>query len=63
MLDAAGLTTDDAQRVWVLIREQPEGTWAAGGQVVEPVFGVLTAWSDEHLGDVRAAQHDYDRAR
>lgn len=34
VLDAAGLTSDDAQRVWVLIHEQADGTWAAGGQIV-----------------------------
>ena len=30
----AGLAESDAMRVWVLIHEQPEGTWGAGGQVV-----------------------------
>lgn len=34
VLKAAGLSDADAQRVWVLIREQPEGTWGAGGKVV-----------------------------
>lgn len=34
VLDAAGLTDADAQRVWVLIHEQPDGTWAAGGKIV-----------------------------
>lgn len=34
VLDAAGLGPDDALRVWVLIHEQPEGTWAAGGSIV-----------------------------
>ncbi|MEU7820536.1 tautomerase family protein [Catellatospora sp. NPDC049133] len=34
VLDAAGLTDADAQRVWVLIHEQPDGTWAAGGRIV-----------------------------
>ncbi|TQM31022.1 tautomerase family protein [Nocardia bhagyanarayanae] len=34
VLTAAGLTEADALRVWVLIHEQPEGTWGAGGQVV-----------------------------
>lgn len=33
------------------------------GQTLVPVFQVLTAWSDEHLGEVRAAQLDYDRER
>lgn len=31
---AAGLAEDDALRVWVLIHEQPEGTWGAGGAIV-----------------------------
>ena len=34
VLEAAGLAESDAMRVWVLIHEQPEGTWGAGGQVV-----------------------------
>ena len=41
VLDAAGLMEADAQRVWVLIREQPEGTWGAGGAVVR--FSELAA--------------------
>ncbi|NGY58484.1 4-oxalocrotonate tautomerase [Lentzea sp. NEAU-D13] len=35
VLEAAGLAESDAMRVWVLIHEQPEGTWGAGGQVVD----------------------------
>jgi phenylpyruvate tautomerase PptA (4-oxalocrotonate tautomerase family) len=34
VLDAAGLGETDAMRVWVLIHEQAEGTWGAGGQIV-----------------------------
>ncbi|WP_406438259.1 tautomerase family protein [Streptomyces sp. NBC_00631] len=34
VLAAAGLTADDAPRVWVLVHEQPDGTWGAGGSVV-----------------------------
>ena len=41
VLDAAGLTEADALRVWVLIHEQPEGTWGAGGAVVR--FAELAA--------------------
>ena len=41
VLDAAGLTEADALRVWVLIREQPEGNWGAGGAVVR--FSELAA--------------------
>jgi phenylpyruvate tautomerase PptA (4-oxalocrotonate tautomerase family) len=34
VLRAAGLGADSALRVWVLITEQPEGTWAAGGEIL-----------------------------
>lgn len=34
VLSAAGLGPDDALRVWVLVHEQPEGTWGAGGSVI-----------------------------
>lgn len=34
VLAAAGLTADDAPRVWVLVHEQPDGTWGAGGSVI-----------------------------
>ena len=34
VLAAAGLGPDDALRVWILIHEQPDGTWGAGGQVI-----------------------------
>ncbi|MCP2167224.1 tautomerase family protein [Goodfellowiella coeruleoviolacea] len=34
VLAAAGLTEADAPRVWVLIHEQPDGTWGAGGSIV-----------------------------
>ncbi|MEU9213478.1 tautomerase family protein [Streptomyces sp. NPDC048415] len=33
VLTAAGLAQDDALRVWVLVHEQPDGTWGAGGSV------------------------------
>ncbi|MBN6038132.1 hypothetical protein [Amycolatopsis sp. 195334CR] len=29
-----GLTDTDASRVWVLVHEQPEGTWGAGGALL-----------------------------
>ncbi|WP_319985878.1 tautomerase family protein [Lentzea kristufekii] len=35
VLAAAGLGEAEAVRVWVLIHEQPEGTWGAGGQIVK----------------------------
>ncbi|MET9477442.1 4-oxalocrotonate tautomerase family protein [Streptomyces sp. NPDC002917] len=34
VLQAAGLTDNDALRVWVFIHEQPGGTWGSGGNVV-----------------------------
>jgi len=34
VLAAAGLGEADAPRVWVLIHEQAEGTWGAGGGIV-----------------------------
>ncbi|MGW7518232.1 tautomerase family protein [Streptomyces sp. NPDC054796] len=34
VLAAAGLAADDATRVWVLVHEQPDGTWGAGGSVI-----------------------------
>lgn len=33
VLAAAGLGAGDALRVWVLINEQPDGTWGAGGRI------------------------------
>ena len=35
ILAAAGLTEADGLRVWVLIHEQPEGTWGAAGSIVK----------------------------
>jgi phenylpyruvate tautomerase PptA (4-oxalocrotonate tautomerase family) len=34
VLAAAGLSREDALRVWVLVHEQPDGTWGAGGSVI-----------------------------
>jgi phenylpyruvate tautomerase PptA (4-oxalocrotonate tautomerase family) len=34
VLAAAGLAPDEALRVWVLVHEQPDGTWGAGGSVI-----------------------------
>lgn len=34
VLAAAGLGADQAPRVWVLVHEQPDGTWGAGGSVI-----------------------------
>ena len=33
VLAAADLGASEALRVWVLIHEQPDGTWGAGGQI------------------------------
>jgi len=41
VLDAAGLSPDDALKVWVLIHEQADGTWGAGGQIYR--YADLTA--------------------
>ncbi|MGW3650260.1 tautomerase family protein [Streptomyces sp. NPDC000878] len=34
VLEAAGLSGAEALRVWVLVHEQPDGTWGAGGSVI-----------------------------
>jgi phenylpyruvate tautomerase PptA (4-oxalocrotonate tautomerase family) len=34
VLEAAGLKDEDGLRVWVLIRDVPEGNWGAAGNVV-----------------------------
>ncbi|MFJ4366690.1 4-oxalocrotonate tautomerase family protein [Streptomyces chartreusis] len=34
VLSAAGLAPDEALRVRVLVHEQPDGTWGAGGSVI-----------------------------
>ncbi|MFB9832837.1 tautomerase family protein [Actinoallomurus acaciae] len=34
VLGAVGLDESDALRIWVLIHEQPEGTWGAGGSII-----------------------------
>jgi len=34
VLAAAGLSEGDVLRVWVLVHEQPDGTWGAGGSVI-----------------------------
>ncbi|WP_433591677.1 tautomerase family protein [Nocardia sp. CA-145437] len=46
ILAAAGLTDGDGLRVWVLIHEQPEGTWGAGGNIVK--FKELAALAQGH---------------
>ncbi|MFE2493315.1 4-oxalocrotonate tautomerase family protein [Streptomyces scopuliridis] len=34
VLEAAGLSSDSAPRVWVLVHEQADGTWGASGSVI-----------------------------
>ncbi|MGW2619639.1 tautomerase family protein [Streptomyces sp. NPDC001500] len=34
VLAAAGLAPAEALRVWVLVHDQPDGTWGAGGSVI-----------------------------
>ncbi|MFD6995912.1 tautomerase family protein [Streptomyces mirabilis] len=48
VLDAAGLSQDAAPRVWVLVHEQPEGTWGAGGSVIR--YADLVALAQENRG-------------
>ncbi|WLW58563.1 tautomerase family protein [Streptomyces sp. YU58] len=47
VLAAAGLGPDEALRVWVLVHEQPEGTWGAGGSVVRYADLVALAQRDK----------------
>jgi phenylpyruvate tautomerase PptA (4-oxalocrotonate tautomerase family) len=49
VLDAAGLPRADAGKVWVLIHEQPDGTWGAGGAIVR--HADLVALAREHSVD------------
>ncbi|MFG3207311.1 4-oxalocrotonate tautomerase family protein [Streptomyces sp. NPDC048192] len=49
VLSAAGLTPDDALRVWVLVNEQPDGTWGAGGSVIR--YAGLVAMAKEQRTD------------
>lgn len=41
---AAGLGADQALRVWLLIHEQPDETWGAGGKIMRctKVAGLAT---------------------
>ncbi|MDX2522808.1 tautomerase family protein [Streptomyces europaeiscabiei] len=47
VLAAADLGPDEALRVWVLVHEQPEGTWGAGGSVVRYADLVALAQRDK----------------
>ena len=48
VLKAAGLPEGDALRVWVLIHEQPDGTWGAGGSILH--FADLLALARDAKG-------------
>ncbi|MET9411174.1 tautomerase family protein [Streptomyces sp. NPDC002935] len=47
VLKAAGLPQDDALRVWVLVHEQPDGTWGAGGSIIRHADLVALAQKDK----------------
>lgn len=49
VLNAADLTPDQALRVWVLIHEQADGTWGAGGQIFR--YADLVALASAAAGD------------
>ena len=49
VLGAAGLSQGDALRVWVLVHEQPDGTWGAGGSVIR--YADLVALAKGQRGD------------
>ncbi|MES4909099.1 MULTISPECIES: tautomerase family protein [unclassified Streptomyces] len=49
VLDAAGLSPAEALRVWVLVHEQPDGTWGAGGSVIR--YADLVALAKEQRAD------------
>lgn len=52
VLTAAGLSPadpGDALRVWVLVHEQPDGTWGAGGSVIR--YADLVALAKEQRAD------------
>ena len=34
VLHASGLAPEQALQVWVLVHEQPEGSWGAGGEII-----------------------------
>lgn len=54
VLAAAGLPPQEALRVWVLIHEQPDGTWGAGGSVVR--YADLAALAQKERAGVTEAR-------
>jgi phenylpyruvate tautomerase PptA (4-oxalocrotonate tautomerase family) len=53
VLKAAGLDSGQALQVWVLIHEQPEGTWGAGGSIIR--FADLKALAAGKAGETADA--------
>ncbi|MDF3141938.1 MULTISPECIES: tautomerase family protein [unclassified Streptomyces] len=53
VLSAAGLAADEALRVWVLVHEQPDGTWGAGGSVIR--YADLVALAQQGKGSTADA--------
>ncbi|MGW0877808.1 tautomerase family protein [Streptomyces sp. NPDC002740] len=51
VLSAAGLGPDDALQVWVLVHEQPDGTWGAGGSVIRYADLVALAQQGKERAD------------
>ncbi|MCX4986035.1 tautomerase family protein [Streptomyces sp. NBC_00572] len=51
VLSAAGLAPAEALRVWVLVHEQPDGTWGAGGSVVRYADLVALAQQGKEQAD------------
>ncbi|MCQ9130328.1 tautomerase family protein [Streptomyces hilarionis] len=51
VLAAAGLAPSEALRVWVLVHEQPDGTWGAGGSVVRYADLVALAKQGQEQAD------------
>lgn len=51
VLSAAGLSPDDALRVWVLVHEQQDGTWGAGGSVIRYADLVALARQNKEQAD------------
>ncbi len=49
VLAAAGLPKTDSMRVWVLVHEQPDGTWGAGGTIVH--YSELVAMAKKSRAD------------
>lgn len=60
MLAAAGLESDQALRVWILIHEQPDGTWGAGEQIFRTPTSSLWPKPDSRI---RAFLCDCQRRR